>query len=228
MKIGYYIKLLREVNPWKTIYLNFHYFPFWIAIKTPIFIYWRTELKEMGGRIILPQTIWRGMLHFGKNQVGTIDTFYLRSIWELAGTLVIKGNANIGRGSKISVADGATLTMGKNLEITGNNQIICQKEISFGDNDLLSWEILIMDTDFHKIIPMDKNNEQVNLPSAIRIGPHVWVGCRSTILKGVLIARNCVISAGSIITRSIDEENCVIGGQGKSVSILKRNVKWKA
>lgn len=226
MKIRPLFKILRKVNPWKTMYLNFHYFPFWIAIKTPVFIYWRTELKKMDGKIVLPQTIWRGMLHFGLNQVGTIDTFYLRNIWELSGTLVIKGNANIGRGSKMSVADGATLTMGKNLAITGNNQIICQKEISFGDNDLLSWDILIMDTDFHKIIPVD-NNEHINLPSVISIGSHVWIGCRSTILKGVTIADNNVISAGSIITRSIDEENCVIGGQGKSVSILKRNIEWK-
>ena len=225
MSIWYFIKLIRNVNPWKTIYFNFHYFPFKIAIKTPVYIYWRTELKGLGGRILLPQQIWRGMLHFGKYQVGIQDSFYLRSIFDLSGTLRLSGEAILGRGTRISVAEDATLTLGKNLVITGNTEIICYKGITFGENDLLSWDILIMDTDFHKIY--DANNVHVNIPRPIVIGNHVWIGCRTTILKGVAISDNNVIASGSIVTKSFESENCVIGGMGSSAGVKKRDIYWE-
>ncbi|MDY3914869.1 MAG: DapH/DapD/GlmU-related protein, partial [Phocaeicola sp.] len=106
-----------------------------------------------------------------------------------------------------------------------NSEIICQKEIIFGDHCLLSWDILMMDTDFHQIL--DENGQIINEPKPIVIGNHVWIGCRNTILKGVSIGDNNIISANSTITRSCKENNCVIGGHGKSLEIIKRNVNWK-
>ena len=219
------IKLIRKVNPWKTLYINFHYFPFKTAIKTPIYVYWRTELKELGGNIILPSTIWRGMLHLGVNKVGTLDSFYSRTILELSGTIKVLGTASIGRGSKISVGNNATLTLGKGFMITGNTQIICRKEIVFGEYNLLSWDILIMDSDLHNIL--DHHNEIVNRPKSIHFGNHVWIGCRTTILKGVTIPDNSIISACSTISRSFESQNCIIGGHGKSGEIIKHDINWK-
>ena len=164
------------------------------------------------------------MVQFGIPQVGTQDMVYERTILEISGNLIIKGNAYIGRGTKISVAKGETLTFGDNLEITANTQIICQKEIEFDNNNLLSWDILIMDTDFHKLI---KDEVYINRPSPIFIGTNVWIGCRATILKGVSIGDNNVIAANSTITKSIDYENCVVGGHGKSIEISKRDVRWE-
>ena len=225
MNICYFIKLLRYVNPWKTLYVNFHYFPFKTAIKTPIFIYWRTQIRTMDGKVILPSNIWRGMFCFGAVQLGSHDSFYSRTIWEISGSLIVKGSLSIGRGSAIYVAEGATLTFGKNISITGKTQILCRKGIIIGDNSLLSWDILIMDTDFHHIL--DESKEKINSEKAIKIGNHVWIGCRSTILKGVNIADNTVIAAGSTITKGFEKVNCVIGGNGKNVAVLKENINWE-
>lgn len=225
MAIYSVIKLLKKVNLWKTIYFNFHYFPFKTAIRMPIFIYWRSELYKMKGRIIIDIPVYTGMVKFGAHKLGTQDLLYSRTMWEVSGTLVIKGKANIGRGSKISIGKDATLTLGENFVITGNTEIICQKEISFGKHCLLSWDILIMDTDFHHIL--NTNDIITNVPKAISIGNNVWIGCRNTILKGVSIADNNIISANSTITRDVTEPNCVIGGHGKSVEIIKKNVSWK-
>ena len=104
--------------------------------------------------------------------------------------------------------------------------IICQKNIKLGDGCLLSWDILIMDSDFHKIANMF-DSKVINAPKDIIIGNHVWIGCRSTILKGVAIADNTVIAAGSIITKSFEGGNCVVGGSGKHVGILKENTNWE-
>lgn len=219
------IKLLKKVNLWKTIYFNFHCFPFKMAIRMPVFIYWRSVLFKMKGNIIIDAPVSTGMVKFGLHGLGTQDLLYSRTMWEVFGTLCIKGKASIGRGSKISIGKEAKLTIGKNFIITGNSEIICQKEISFGNDCMLSWDILMMDTDFHRIT--NDNGETINLPKPIIVGNHVWIGCRNTVLKGVTIADNNVISANSTVTKSITEENCIIGGHGKSIDILKRGIGWK-
>ena len=219
------IKLLKKVNLWKTLYFNFHYFPFKIAIRVPVFIYWRSELYNMKGKIVIDAPLSTGMIKFGSHGLGTQDLLYSRTMWEVSGTLVVKGNVNIGRGSKISIGKSATLTLGEHFMITGNSEIICQKGITFGKRCLLSWDILIMDTDFHYVI--NAEDQIINSPKPIIIGNHVWIGCRNTILKGVSIADNTIIAANSTITRNVVESNCVIGGHGKSVEVIKKDVNWK-
>ena len=81
-----------------------------------------------------------------------------------------------------------------------------------------------MDTDFHQIL--DNNQNVVNKPTPIFIGNHVWIGCRTTILKGVKIADNVVIAANSTITNSINETNCIYGGNAKMANIIKQNINW--
>lgn len=220
-----FVKLLRKVNIWKTIYFNFHYFPFKTAIRMPFFIYKRTELYKMQGCIVLEVPAKPGLVKFGCHGLGTQDLLYSRTMWEAMGKLIIKGKASIGRGSKISIGNEATLTLGDNFTITGNSEIICQKDVTFGDDCLLSWDILIMDTDFHKVLTLD--GVTTNHPKPINIGNHVWIGCRNTILKGVSIADNNIISANSTITKSFNESNCVIGGHGNTASVIKRNINWK-
>jgi acetyltransferase-like isoleucine patch superfamily enzyme len=179
----------------------------------------------MKGKIVIDAPIKTGMIKIGPHLLGTQDFFYSRTMWEVTGTFVVKGKVNIGSGSKICIGENATLTLGDNFSLTGNSEIICQKEISFGSNCLLSWDILIMDTDFHLILNADE--QIINSPKPIIIGNHVWIGCKNTILKGVSIADNNIISANSTITRSITDSKTIIGGHGKSVEIIKRDVNWK-
>ena len=209
----------------KTIYFNFHYFPFTIAVKLPFLVYRRTQLSRMGGKIIINVPIKRGIVKLGAQELGTQDSYYSRTIWEVSGHLVINGAVGIGRGSRISVGKEATLTLGDRFVLTGNSTIICQKEISFGPGCLLSWDVLIMDTDFHPIY--DENGCIINSPKAITIGSHVWIGCRNTILKGVSIGDDNVIAADSVITRDINDHHCVAGGHGKDVVIIKRGINWR-
>ena len=219
------IKLLKHVNLWKTVYFNFHYFPFKTAIKMPVLIYWRSELFRMRGKIIIDTPVTTGMVKFGAHDLGTIDLLFSRTMWEVLGTIIIKGEVRIGRGSKISVGKDGVLTLGSNFTISGNSEIICHKQMTFGKDCLLSWDILIMDSDSHYVI--DEKGEVLNPPKPVTIGDHVWIGCRTTILKGVSVASDNIISANSTITKSIQESHCAIGGHGSSVSIIKRGCSWK-
>jgi acetyltransferase-like isoleucine patch superfamily enzyme len=165
------------------------------------------------------------MFKFGLRKLTIIDSIYDRTIWKLSGTLIIKGSVGIGRGTKINVDENATLIFGDNFDVTGNTTFVCNKEIQFGSNCLLSWDILIMDSDQHAVI--DVNNNVLNPPKAISIGNHVWIGCRSTILKGVCIADDNIVAANSTVTKSFTNSNSIIGGHGKNVEVIKNNINWR-
>lgn len=82
-----------------------------------------------------------------------------------------------------------------------------------------------MDTDSHDII--DEDGVKINYPKSIQIGNHVWIGCRNTILKGVTIGDNCIVSANSVVTNSFTEVNCIIGGHGRSLGVIKKGINWR-
>lgn len=226
MNIRKIFGLLCKVDWGRTFYFNLKYFPVRVSVHLPFLIYRRTDLYKMQGKIVLNVPPRLGLVKIGPHGLGTQDVRYSRTMWEVSGVLVVNGKASIGRGSRISIGNNAILTLGDNFGITGRSSIVCQKEITFGDDCLLSWDILIMDTDFHHI--MNMNGEVVNQPRPIHIGNHVWIGCRNTILKGVTISDDVIVSANSTLTKSVAESNCVLGGSGKELAVLKRGITWKA
>lgn len=220
-----YISYIWKINILKTLFVNYNYFPLNTAFRLPIIIYNRTVLKSVKGQVKLKVKPKFGLLRIGPCGLGIQDAKYSRTIWNVDGLIIINGVVSIGRGCSISVKKNAVLNLGQNFMITGKSSIICQKGISFGNDCLLSWDIIIMDSDFHKVI--DCNDQDVINDSAfISIGNHVWIGCRCLILKGVSIADNCVIAANSTISKSFENEHCVIGGCGKSQMVLKNNINW--
>lgn len=163
------------------------------------------------------------MIRIGFGSVGIFDRNNSKSIWQNNGKIIFRGDKiNIGHGSKISVNKKGTLIFGRNFCITAESQIVCSKYIDFGENVLMSWQCLVMDTDFHKIY---KNNKIKNLDEAIIIGNNVWIGCRNVILKGTKIANNCVIAANSTVVKNIEEESCIIAGN--PAKVIEHNIDWK-
>ena len=70
------------------------------------------------------------------------------------------------QGSRI--ANSGVLSFGDRFSISANSSIICTDKITFGDDVLISWDSLIMDTDFHSIFDAD-THEKVNPSSPIYI-----------------------------------------------------------
>lgn len=204
----------------KTIRVNFHYFPFKTAMKFPVLVAYRTVLRHMEGGVFIEGTITTGMLLFGYKGVGFIDAVYERTLWDVTGIVTIKGKRlDIGRGSKLCVYGKCYL--GDKFSISGRSTIICNKEIRFGDNVLLSWDVLIMDTDLHRI--QDPDGNIINPEKAIVIGDNVWIGCRATILKGSHIPSNSVIAASSVVSGKMEKENCIYSSNRR---VIKDGIHW--
>lgn len=205
----------------KTLRFNLHYFPLKTAVKLPVFVSHRTFLREMHGRVILPQNTKTAMVKIGFGDVGHYDRKRSRSIWQVSGTVNFKGRAGIGHGSKLSVR--GDLSFGSDFNMTAESTIVCAQEITFGDDCLLSWDVLVMDTDEHPLYNF--SGERINSDRPIVLGNHVWVGCKCMLLKGAGVPDNSVVAAGSVIKSSFEGENLVIGGNPPSV--LKREVRWE-
>ena len=76
-----------------------------------------------------------------------------------------------------------------------------------------------------------RNEEpDIELFGAIEIGSNVFIGMDTLILPGVKIGDNCVIGAGSIVTRSIEPNTVALGAPArplKSISEYRQSVKGK-
>ena len=79
----------------------------------------------------------------------------------------------------------------------------------------------IRDSDNHVILV---NGHESNGDKSVKIGSHCWLCACSDILKGVTISSGSIIAYRACISRSINEENVLIGGIGGTV--LKHNVEW--
>lgn len=93
--------------------------------------------------------------------------------------------------------------------IQGYNSIYLGKNILFAKGlNLISAN--------HSIDKLDKWDKV----DPIIIGDNVWIGVDVTILPSVEIGNNCIIGAGSVVTKSFKEDNLIIAGN--PAKIIKR------
>jgi len=205
----------------KTLRFNLHYFPLKTALKFPVVVSHRTYLRELHGKVELPEKVETAMIKIGFGDVGHYDRKRSRGIWQVSGTVSFGGKASIGHGSKLSVR--GHLSLGAGFNMTAESTIVCAKEIRFGDDCLLSWDILVMDTDEHPLY--NKEDERINPDKAILVGNHVWIGCKCVLLKGAEVPDNTVVAAGTMLKSAFAGNDQVIGGEPPT--ILKRDTRWE-
>ena len=151
------------------------------------------------------------MFYFGFNNVGIFDKKYERSILDIQGKLEFYGKIHFGHGSKLIVCKDGMLTLEEGFVNTAKGAIVCSKHIIIGKNMLMSWDTLIMDTDWHTIQEIDTG---ITYPQEkdITIGENVWMGMRSVILKGSSISSGCVIAANAVCCKEYAVSNCLLTG----------------
>ncbi len=108
---------------------------------------------------------------------------------------------------------GARIVIGRDSGLSG--VVVCAAQaVEIGANCLLGADVQIFDTDFHKLAPDNRrhdDNPELIACAPVCIADNVFIGAGAKILKGVSIGENCVIGAGSVVTRSIPA-NCIAAG----------------
>jgi len=208
-------------RPFKSIYYSFIY-KREKFLKLPITASWNTKIKaEKGSKLVVGNKLELGFFITRLGEIGQIK--YDRTIVQLArnSKLETKGKVSLGPGVRVIAGPNSEVTVGQGTFISSNSTIICRDSIEIGDNCAISWDVQIMDTDFHTII--SENVKQENT-AKVKVGNKVWIGSKSTILKGVTIGDGAVIGAGSVVTKNVPS-NAVVGGN--PAKVLKKNVEWE-
>lgn len=102
---------------------------------------------------------------------------------------------------------------GKDIHIYGKPHKMFGTEpwcISLGNHVHITDEVRFVTHDggtllFRHIVP------DLEITKPITVGDYVYIGTRSIILPGVNIGNNCIIAAGSVVTRDVPD-NSVVGG----------------
>ena len=114
--------------------------------------------------------------------------------WPVHKTSIIKEPKKIDRGTRCP-------GLSFNVYLDGRN------EIKFGKNVWVGPGVRIISMN-HKVYDFHKYHKQ----DGIRIGDNCWIGANAIILPGVSLANHVIVGAGSIVTKSFEEDNIIIAG----------------
>lgn len=161
--------------------------------------------------------ILNGTLMFSDNDInGSTRQSNLRM--DKDSILEIKKFFSIYYGADIILFNGAKLKLGSGF-FNSNIKIRCHERIEIGENVAISHDVTIMDSDAHEGLW-----DGYEKTKPIKIGNHVWIGTRVTILKGVTIGDNAIIAAGSVVTKDVPNNTVVAGVPAK---VIKTDINWK-
>ena len=104
---------------------------------------------------------------------------------------------------------GNHIKVGKNFFCNYNCTILDVGRVTFGDNCLLAPNVAIY-TAGHPIHP-DSRNSLYEYGIDVTVGDNVWIGGNVVIMPGVNIGSNCVIGAGSVVTKDIPDWSVAAG-----------------
>lgn len=138
------------------------------------------------------------------------------------GTIEIGSGVLLWPGVKLSAdsADGALarLRIGDRTHIGDRTEIHCGREVTIGAGCAISWDVVILDRDYHAL---GAAGEQCR---AVTIGDGVWIGCRAMVLKGVTIGAGAVVAAGAVVTGDVAPRALVAGNPAR---VVREQVSWR-
>lgn len=157
-----------------------------------------------------------GNLNLNKNSEGrNLRSSLLRL--DKDAVLDVNGTFSFMYGADVIVFSGGKLTLGKDSFINSDCKIRCSREISIGEGCAISHDVTVMDSDVHYL-------NGSNHTSPVKIGNHVWIGTRVTILSGVTVGEGAVLAAGSLVKDDVPAHSLVAGVPAK---VVRENIEWE-
>lgn len=124
--------------------------------------------------------------------------------------------------SKLQVEENGFLQIGNNV---GMSSVIihCWNHIVIEDDVKIGAGCMIFDTNFHNTDPeirctTDCRSTIATAPVVIK--DHAFIGTRCIISKGVTIGRNSIVAAGSVVVKSIPDNEVWGGNPAKFIKMI--------
>lgn len=106
---------------------------------------------------------------------------------------------------------GPVLEIGEFTSIGDETQIHCGERVTIGNNVLISWDVNIIEYEYHS--PGGGLPE----PRPIIIEDEVWIGAKCIITKGVTIGKGAIIGAGSVVTKDVPPYTLAAGNPARLI-----------
>jgi acetyltransferase-like isoleucine patch superfamily enzyme len=139
------------------------------------------------------------------------------------------------RGELSIVSPEGKLRIGNHCYIGEGTKIWAQQFIEIGNRVLIAHSVDIHDTNAHSLNAELRRKDPVNLfekkipidwssvrSKPVRIESDVWIGFKSSIMKGVTIGRGAVVAAGSVVTKDVLPYTLVAGNPSRFIRELPR------
>lgn len=137
------------------------------------------------------------------------------------GTYDLRRGSTITAGARLWVGEGARLTMMPGSKIGDRTIVNVETSVMIGSGARISWDVQLLDTDFHWVRTRDGRVRSHTKP--IVIEEEVLIGCRAMILKGVTIGRGSVVGAGAVVRRTVAPGSIVAGNPAQ---VVGEAVEW--
>ena len=133
----------------------------------------------------------------------------------------VDGTVQLYYGTTIQIHKNAELSMGE-AHMNVGTTIICANKMTLGQVVNTGRGVFIFDSDHHPIY--DGNGSRINESKPVIIGDNVWIGLKSTILKGAFIESGTVIGAHSLVSGNIPG-NCLVATV--PARPVMKNIHWE-
>jgi len=104
------------------------------------------------------------------------------------------------------------LSIGNNVQIGNDLFVGCLKNITIGDNVLISSRVFIADTTHdYKDVTRPVIEQRLTEGLTVTIEENAFIGVNACILPGIRIGKNAVVGAGAVVTRDVQPYTVVAG-----------------
>lgn len=193
--------------------------------------FFRVHGRGKGNQILAPCALLQKVdIHFSGsgNRVMIEDFSVLKNV-----SMYISGDGNtihIGPWCHLNRAEfctedaGNTITIGAHTRIMGQTHLAAIEgtQITIGEDCLFSSEVHVRTGDSHSVLNLQ--GKRINPSEDITIGNHVWMGTKTTCLKGAVIPDRSIVGACALVTGRFDQPNCALAGV--PAKVVKRDVDW--
>lgn len=150
-----------------------------------------------------------GLGPFGLTSSNDVSVIRVRPAAELC----CGGVVSLQRGVRV-VVDSGRLSIGHGTNVNGLTKILVAEEVTIGAECTLSWDVQILDNDFHRLTIRGIERP---MSAPVRVGDRVWIGTGAIVLKGVTIGNGAVVAAGAVVTRDVAAGAIVAGVPAQQV-----------
>ncbi len=110
------------------------------------------------------------------------------------------------------------IQIGEYSSIGDRSQIHCGEKVSIGNYVIISWDVNIIEFDYHS------PGGGIPKPKPIIIEDEVWIGAKCIITKGVRIGKGAIVAAGSVVTKDVPPFTLMAGNPAKAIKTV---ASWK-